>query len=374
MGITAKQIDKARDAAQLVLTNVTKCIIESASPDGRQTDVEDDWESSLRTWHMTMAFAFLQLRRSVVEALVAIPDEVIDHIILVAEPGRYTFLPQHYTASTAHAAAIALGMKAYGVLGAVKVDHGTVDLGEEHFVELMELLDAQPRGLQEEFWNEAAQAVLRLKVPEDWHTAIDYEWRAAQLALAAGRDPQAESPNGQAMGDGQMEVEPKETISDGEAEAVARKLAKKNPRFVLGTAEEWAAAIERESGKRCNPTLVKKRLPFWDEEMERQGRSRSKARGKGRAGSRSPGKAASLTSNLEATQKGRTADDPAQYLIAQEQAELIAKANRAIQQSCMTMEEKAELVKQLHDGEITAERATQIAEVQSGGPRLKSPI
>ncbi|NUQ63559.1 MAG: hypothetical protein HUU20_13875, partial [Pirellulales bacterium] len=61
------------------------------------------------------------------------------------------------------------------------------------------------------------------------------------------------------------------SIAHDEAEAVARRLDKEDVTFRHLKAEEMAARIQQESGKRCSDTLVKG-LPFWDEVMKATGR------------------------------------------------------------------------------------------------------
>jgi hypothetical protein len=110
---------------------------------------------------------------------------------------------------------------------------------------------------------------------------------------------------------------PPEVISDEEADLVARKLAEKNRHFVTGAAHEWAASIQRRAKKRCSPTKVKG-LPFWEEEMKRQGRGRSKIRGPRREGSRSVGRPISFSPSMEVCHKDHMADDPTKKLVDEE--------------------------------------------------------
>lgn len=208
-----------------------------------------------------------------------------------------------------------------------------------------ETMDAEDRRALGTAWRET---LARDRTPGH-EGKIDREWAATRAAIeqANGNKPPTGKPP---------------TITDPEADYWARKLAADDPQFVKGSKEQWAAAITKASGKYCSAKRAYD-TPFFQEELDRQGKRRGRARGKGRSGSRSPAKAASLTSNVEASQGDRTAGDPLEHLLAQEHAELIAKAERAVHQSSMDETGRRAAIEQLYDGTQTPEKTLELAKM-----------
>ena len=141
----------------------------------------------------------------------------------------------------------------------------------------------------------------------------------------------------QVCGAGEPEME---RITDEEAEATARKLARGNTKFVLGSKEDWAAKITKRTGKFCSPNRVLK-LPLWIEEMEKQGRCRR----------RGPfNRTVPLTPAVQAVQADRNATDPLENLIAAEDEE---RARKKVIDSKLSTERKQALIEALEAGTQT---------------------
>ncbi len=148
------------------------------------------------------------------------------------------------------------------------------------------------------------------------------------------------------------EVEPRggtlqESITREEADAVARKLAERDPTFKSGTAVQWAGAIERESGKDCSATTVKE-TDFWNNVMEESGRKR----GKGRA------RALSFTKEVQSMVVDNRQVGPLKTLVAAEEEE---NAIQAVMSSSLPDTERTAIIEKVKNGEMTPAAAKEVA-------------
>ena len=160
---------------------------------------------------------------------------------------------------------------------------------------------------------------------------------------------------------------PPRSIDADEAEAVARRLDKKELTFCHGKAQEMAARIRQESGKPCSASLVKG-LPFWNEAMERTGRGRKKGGAKGKGRKRgTAARPVNLSKEVEAvTGEGRDRE----VLEALAEAEDQTNAERAMQEQMQSValvkrsrlsdEEKQQTIAKLEAGEMTPQQANQM--------------
>jgi len=147
-------------------------------------------------------------------------------------------------------------------------------------------------------------------------------------------------------------------ISREEADAVARKLDAKDPKFRLGTAVEWAARIEKASRKHCSATTVKK-TRLWDEVMTATNRGRSKAR----PSRPLRGKC------LEVVSAREDADTVQDDLIQEE----MAAAIQVVENSGMIAEAKRATLEKLARREMTPEQAKETAAHFPAKPRPGKP-
>lgn len=155
-----------------------------------------------------------------------------------------------------------------------------------------------------------------------------------------------------------------ESITKPEAESWAQRLATKDLVFKHGTAEQWAARIEKESGKPCSDSLVKK-LDYWKKTRKETGRSRR------RGGGRSP---VHFSKKMEAV-VGRN-DNPLEKMVAREEQDTsqgIGQAIALVESSAMKPKEKRATVEKLRAGGMTPAEAVDMVKFLKRSKRAAHP-
>lgn len=162
-----------------------------------------------------------------------------------------------------------------------------------------------------------------------------------------------------------------EPISVLQADATARVLAAENAAFTDLTAREWAEKIREVTGKTCSlPTITSTSL--WKETMAKTGRGRSKGK--------TP-RAVGLTEKAESVIGDRRPGDVLEQLAADEEYEAgqeetaeLAAAIEAVEASGMKDEQKAATLEKLNRGELTAEKAKQLASMFTPKVKRTGPV
>ena len=168
---------------------------------------------------------------------------------------------------------------------------------------------------------------------------------------------------------------PTKSITNLEADAVARRLDEKDVTFRHLTAKEMAARIQNESDKSCSDSLVKQ-LPFWGEAMTSTGRGRKRGGAKGQGQKRGTvARPMNFSKNLEAVTGVGKEHEVLEELVEEEEA---AKAKQAMQEqaqaialvnrSRLTPKAKAETIAKLEDGTMTAQQALDMVSLLQQDP------
>jgi hypothetical protein len=195
----------------------------------------------------------------------------------------------------------------------------------------------------------------------DWKTLVPASWEAAAVAFSMVADhdwdllrARIRRERAYLLDRLPKEVETRPSITKEEADAVARKPDRKNPKFKHGTAVEWAAEIETASGKSCSPTLTKS-TPFWKAMMEETNRGRSKGRASRPRGGNS------LAGVPAPQEDGTDQDDLSQPHSASQSWQEYEAAIQAVQASGMDSDAKQATLEKLNRGVITPEVAKGMA-------------
>jgi len=133
-----------------------------------------------------------------------------------------------------------------------------------------------------------------------------------------------------------------------EAEAVARRLAKRDPGFLDGGVRDWAAAISAKMGKTCSISTVEK-TDVWKEHMAKTGRGRGKGGGRP--------KAVEFSKSVEAVTPQEGHRDVLDELVAGE----MAAAAEAVKASGMTREQQEATLAKLSRDEMSPAEAEKMA-------------
>ena len=184
-----------------------------------------------------------------------------------------------------------------------------------------------------------------------WHSNTSAEITTAVESIAAeqGAKPQSKV------------VTPKPNkMKAPMAEMYARRLKESDPKFVFGTHLEWGKAIAAEAGRdtgqiwTCSGSTAQS-TELWDEEMERQGRSR---------------KCRSVKASGSSAKRGATIGESDDALISL-YAEQEQPAVDAILESGMSDKEKAETIRKVREGLLSVPNAIDIAKRHQ---KRKSPV